>query len=101
LLKICGDWIWCFGKLYLGFLDIKKLILKGMNSNKFATPEKFAKRRSFSANWVGGTPSGVAAAKKCEILEQSIRSLFGKNNIAENTQVFNSNARSMVKKLSN
>jgi hypothetical protein len=89
-----------FWKIGFGFLDINKLILKGMNSNKFATPEKF-KRRSYSANWVGDTPSGVAASKKCEILKQSIRSGFGKNNIAESTQVFNSNARSLVKKLSN
>jgi hypothetical protein len=72
-----------------------------MSLNKFATPEKFGKRRSYSASWVGGTPSGVAPVKKSEIFDASIRSGFGKNNIAEDTQVFNSNARSIVKKLSN
>jgi hypothetical protein len=85
----------------LGFLDTKKMFLKGMSLGQFSTPEKIKGRRSFSANWVGGNASGVAAKGKCEILEQSIRSGKGKNNIAEDTQVFNSNARSMVKKLSN
>lgn len=88
--------------LGLGFFGYKKNCdLKGMSFGQFSTPEKFGGRRSCSDNWVGGKGKGVAANGKCEILKRSIRSGIGKNNIAEDMQVFNSNARSVVKKLSN